>query len=148
MSELPLMWNVWCILTPPPPPKGRTSIRPSTEQFCNALEMVLIVNSLTNGLYYLASASQQCTVPSGPECQCILGQAQHPGSYLSALLPDFSPHDFHSHSPGWCSCWRWKISTCRSLQMGKDSKTLQRHNWIWHGSCGPFRNTPITHALK
>jgi hypothetical protein len=50
-------------------------------------------NGLTNGSYYLAPTSQQSAVPGSPECQGVFGQAQHPGGYLPALLPDFAPCD-------------------------------------------------------
>jgi hypothetical protein len=50
-------------------------------------------NGLTNSSCYLAPASQQSAVPSSPECQGVFGQAQHPGGYLPALLPDFAPSD-------------------------------------------------------
>jgi len=44
-------------------------------------------NSLTNGSYYLAPASQQSAVPGSPECQGVFGQEQHPGGYLPAFAP-------------------------------------------------------------
>jgi len=50
-------------------------------------------NGLTNGSCYLATASQRRAVPSSPECQGFLGQAQHPGGYPPAVLPDFAPCD-------------------------------------------------------
>jgi hypothetical protein len=40
---------------------------------------------------YLASAPRQCAVPRGPECQGILGQAQHPRGSPSTLLTRFGP---------------------------------------------------------
>jgi hypothetical protein len=58
---------------------------------CNAFEMQLIGNGLTNGLPVLASASLQCAMPRGPECQGILGQAQHPRDSPPILLTTFGP---------------------------------------------------------
>jgi hypothetical protein len=40
---------------------------------------------------YLASAPRQCTMPRGPECHGILGQAQHPHGSPPALLTRFGP---------------------------------------------------------
>jgi hypothetical protein len=40
---------------------------------------------------YLASAPRQCAMPLGPECQGILGQAQHPRGSPPALLTRFGP---------------------------------------------------------
>jgi hypothetical protein len=40
---------------------------------------------------YLASAPQQCAMQRGPECQGILGQAQHPRGSPPALLTRFGP---------------------------------------------------------
>jgi hypothetical protein len=40
---------------------------------------------------YLASAPRQCAMPRGPECQGVLGQAQHPRGSPPALLPRFGP---------------------------------------------------------
>jgi hypothetical protein len=50
-------------------------------------------NILTNGSCHLASTSLQNTVPGSPKCLGIFRQAQHPGGYLPALLPDFAPCD-------------------------------------------------------
>jgi hypothetical protein len=41
--------------------------------------------------WYLASAPRQCTMPHGPECQGILGQAQHPRGSTPTLLTRFCP---------------------------------------------------------
>jgi hypothetical protein len=41
--------------------------------------------------WYLAFAPQQCAMPRGPECQGILGQAQHPRGSPSTLLTRFGP---------------------------------------------------------
>jgi hypothetical protein len=40
---------------------------------------------------YLASGPRQCAMPCGPECQEILGQAQHPRGSPPALLTRFCP---------------------------------------------------------
>jgi hypothetical protein len=41
--------------------------------------------------WYLASAPQQCAMPWSPECQGILGQAQHPRGSPPTLLNRFGP---------------------------------------------------------
>jgi hypothetical protein len=41
--------------------------------------------------WYLASAPRQCAMPRSPECQGILGHAQHPHGSPSTLLTRFSP---------------------------------------------------------
>jgi hypothetical protein len=40
---------------------------------------------------YLVSAPRQCAMPRGPECQGILGQAQHPRGSPPSLLTRFGP---------------------------------------------------------
>jgi hypothetical protein len=42
-------------------------------------------------LQYLASAPQQCAMPRGPDCQGILGQAQHLCGSPPTLLRRFGP---------------------------------------------------------
>jgi hypothetical protein len=39
----------------------------------------------------MASAPRQCAMPRGPECQGIVGQAQHPSGSSPALLTRFGP---------------------------------------------------------
>jgi hypothetical protein len=41
--------------------------------------------------WYVASAARQCAMPRGPECQGILGQAQHPRGSPPALLTGIGP---------------------------------------------------------
>jgi hypothetical protein len=49
---------------------------------------------------YLASEPRQCAMPRAPECQEILGQAQHPRGSPPALLTTFGPPATSSSSPG------------------------------------------------
>jgi hypothetical protein len=53
--------------------------------------MQFVGNALQMVFRYLASVPRQCTMPRGPECQGIFGQAQHPRGFTPALLTRFGP---------------------------------------------------------
>ena len=93
---------------------------------------------IRNGSCYLAPTSQQSAVPGSPECKGVFWP-----SATSWWLP---------------ACLTARPCTLRHLPVPQadyhaegetfqNFKTLQRHKWIWHGSCSPFWNRSITHAM-
>jgi hypothetical protein len=87
---------------------------------------------------YLASAPRQCAMPRGPECQGILGQAQHPRGSPPALLTRFGPlrllpfPQAEEHPEG------ETISRRRGYATKYDTTVAGR----------PFPNEPTRHAMK
>jgi hypothetical protein len=84
-----LMQRVWWIrASSPTPDHGSDCLhnRSATPSRCSSSET-------TSQMFfrYLASAPRQCAMPHGPECQGILGQAQHPRGSPPALLTRFGP---------------------------------------------------------
>lgn len=59
-----------------------------TKHFCNAFKM-FFRNYLANCFQYLDSSPQQCTLPSGPECQRCW-----PSCGFASFLPDLAPCAF------------------------------------------------------
>jgi hypothetical protein len=82
--QLSLMLRVWCIMNLF---TGAITWM-FTKQFCNAFKM-FFRNYLANCFQYLDSSPQQCTLPSGPECQRCW-----PSCGFASSLPDLAPCAF------------------------------------------------------